>query len=60
MSQKTDDCLTAALCPSCHHQIDNGHSLSREERRAELDKAVVLTLQQLAQRGLIDVKKVKP
>ncbi|WP_312800435.1 hypothetical protein [Pseudomonas sp.] len=57
---KVDDCLSAALCPSCHHEIDNGHRLTKEERRAELDKAVLLTIRELAQRGLIEVKKVKP
>ena len=56
MSQKTDDCLTAALCPACHHEIDNGSRLSREERRALLDKAVCDTIAQLARMGLIEVR----
>lgn len=56
MSQKTDDCLTAALCPACHHEIDNGIRLSREERRALLDKAVCDTIAQLARMGLIEVR----
>lgn len=56
MSQKTDDCLTAALCPSCHHDIDNGNRLSREERRALLDKAICETVAQLARMGLIEVR----
>lgn len=59
MSQKTDDCLCAALCEQCHHEIDNGSTMTREERRATLDKAIVLTVQQLARMGLIDAKKVK-
>lgn len=56
MSQKQDDVLTAALCPTCHTRLDNGRDMTREERRAELDKAVVLTLQQLARMGLIEVR----
>lgn len=56
MSQKTDDCLTAALCPACHHDIDNGSQLSREERRALLDKAVCDTIAQLARMGRIEVR----
>lgn len=56
MSQKTDDCLTAALCPSCHHDIDNGNQLNREERRALLDRAVCETIAQLARMGLIEVR----
>lgn len=55
MSQKTDDCLTAALCQQCHHEIDNGNSLSRDERRALLDKAICETVAQLARMGLIEV-----
>ncbi|MFC0666771.1 hypothetical protein ACFSKY_22575 [Azotobacter chroococcum] len=56
MSQKTDDCLTAALCPSCHSAIDNGKDMTRDERRAILDKAICETLAQLARMGLIEVK----
>ena len=41
---KVDDCLTAALCVDCHSRIDNGRDMSREERRAEMDRAIVLTL----------------
>ena len=54
--QKASDCLTAALCPECHYDVDNGRRLSREERRARLDRAIVLTIDQLARRGLIGVK----
>jgi hypothetical protein len=57
MSQKTDDCLTAAICPACHHQIDNGKELSRDERRAMLDRAICETVAQLARMGLIDAKR---
>ncbi|WP_110647770.1 hypothetical protein [Salinicola peritrichatus] len=56
MGRKADDCLTAAICPACHHEIDNGTGMTREQRRARLDEAVVLTIQQLARRGLIGVK----
>lgn len=50
---KTDDAWTAALCPPCHRDIDSGRELSREERRTLMDEAILLTLQQLARRGLI-------
>lgn len=56
MSQKTDDCLTAAICPACHHDIDNGNQLSRDERRALLDRAICETVAQLARMGLIQVR----
>ncbi len=53
MGLKTDDCATAALCPECHHEIDNGSHLKKEERRRLMDKAIVLTVIELARRGLI-------
>lgn len=52
---KTDDCLTAALCPECHERIDNGKDLTREERRVEMDRAIILTVQRLARNGRIDI-----
>lgn len=56
--QKTDDALTAALCVDCHHEIDNGKKMTREQRRAEMDRAIVLTLRELFRRGLIECKGV--
>jgi hypothetical protein len=55
-SQKTSDCLTAALCRACHDEIDNAPNLSREERRQDLDRAILKTIEMLAIRGLIGVK----
>lgn len=56
MGQKSSDALCAALCPECHTEIDSGKSLTRSERRARLDRAIVLTVDQLARRGLICAK----
>lgn len=56
MGMKTHDVWTAALCPACHHELDNGHKLTREERRETLRKAVLDTIALLARRGLIEVK----
>lgn len=53
MGLKNSDCLTAALCPSCHHEIDNGSMLTRDERRERMDRAIVLTVERLAERGLV-------
>lgn len=44
MGLKTADCATAAICPTCHQEAGNGNKLSREERRAMMDRAIVLTL----------------
>lgn len=57
MGLKVDDCASAALCNNCHHEIDNGKELTREERRILLDKAIVLTVIQLARIGKIGVMK---
>lgn len=53
---KVDDCLTAALCHECHATIDNGRDMTREERRAEMDRAIVLTLKELASSGRVTVR----
>jgi len=41
--QKAPDYETARLCQECHHAIDNGHQLSREERRELMHRAIVQT-----------------
>lgn len=56
MGIKVDDSLTAALCEECHSRIDNGKDMSREERRAEMDRAIVLTLQKLTREGRVTVR----
>ncbi|MEM8096274.1 hypothetical protein Q4R81_17575 [Morganella morganii] len=53
---KVDDCLTAALCEECHSRIDNGRDMTREERRSEMDKAIVLTIRKLANEGRLSVR----
>lgn len=53
MGVKTDDCWTAALCPPCHGEIDQGKNMTRQTRRAEMDRAVVLTLRELVRRGWV-------
>lgn len=52
---KVDDCLTAGLCNECHMEIDQGKNLSREERRRELDRAILRTLVLLFREGKVRV-----
>lgn len=52
---KTHDCWTAAICRTCHRAIDQGKEMTREERRAEIDRAIVLTLAQLVLAGKVAV-----
>lgn len=53
MGIKSHDCWTAALCADCHREIDQGKQFTREERRALMDKAILITLAELAKRGLV-------
>jgi hypothetical protein len=53
MGMKVGDHLTAALCPVCHAEIDGGKTMTRDERRAEMDRAIVQTLDVLVQLGRI-------
>lgn len=53
MGMKVDDCWTAALCPECHREIDQGKTMNREDRREAIDRAILLTLRELARKGLV-------
>ena len=53
MGIKTHDCWTAALCHTCHAVIDQGGHMTRDERREALDRAILLTLAELAVKGLV-------
>jgi ferredoxin len=55
MGMKVSDCLSAALCPVCHSRIDQGMDMTREQRRAEMDRAIVLTLEKLVKSGKVIV-----
>ena len=47
------DCLTAALCPECHAEIDNGRRYTKYERREAMNQAVLDTVVALVKQGLI-------
>lgn len=53
---KADDALTAALCREHHFEIDQGSGMTREQRRAEIDRCIVLTVRELARAGRLVVK----
>ncbi|MGN6312876.1 MAG: hypothetical protein ACTHMO_03840 [Rhodanobacteraceae bacterium] len=55
-SQKSDAHNCAALCPQCHHAIDNGSDLSQLERRELHNRAIVLTHDALIRRGRLVLK----
>lgn len=56
MGIKTDDCMTAALCPACHSAIDQGASMTREERRQRMDTAILKTIGELARAGRLRIE----
>ena len=56
MGQKAPPDLTAALCPACHHEIDNGHLRDQAQRRALMDRAIVLTHARLIRAGRLVLK----
>jgi hypothetical protein len=51
MGIKSSDENIAALCLSCHYEIDQGHKLSQEERRDKWEKAHNRTVSALKQMG---------
>ena len=55
MGLKTDDALTAALCQTCHSEIDQGKTMTRDERRQRLDVAILLTIRALAHTGKLRI-----
>ena len=55
MGMKVSDCLTAALCSECHTEIDNGKTMTREERRQAMNDAILKTLEALVRAGKVGV-----
>lgn len=55
LGQKAKPWLTAAICPEDHHAIDNGPDLTQAERRALMDRAIVLTHAKLIEKGLLSL-----
>jgi hypothetical protein len=56
MGQKSPPHMTAALCPEHHFEIDNGRDLPQAERRALMDRAIVLTHSRLVESGRLVLK----
>lgn len=54
---KAHDCWTAGLCRACHQAIDQGKDMTRDERRAMIDRAIVLTLAELVLAGKVAVTR---
>jgi hypothetical protein len=53
MGMKTSDALCAALCQSCHHQLDHGNQFTRDERRQQMRDAVIATMAAMIESGAL-------
>lgn len=51
LGQKSAEWNVAALCPDCHHEIDNGRDLDQSARRALHFRAITLTHDRLIRAG---------
>jgi len=56
MGSKAADYRIAAMCAKCHAEIDQGKLFTKELRREIWEKAHRLTIGELFERGLIQVK----
>lgn len=55
MGMKAPDSACWAGCRLCHVDMDQGRNLTREDRRAETDRLIVLTHIELAARGILTI-----
>jgi DNA (cytosine-5)-methyltransferase 1 len=56
MGIKVSDALVAALCFRCHAELDQGATLSRDERRNRWNQAYIKTMQHMIEAKLLEVK----
>lgn len=52
---KAHDCYVAAMCPACHRELDQGHTMGREEKQEVWQRAFESTLLLLWQTGALAV-----
>jgi endonuclease III-like uncharacterized protein len=55
VGHKTSDAMLAALCQSCHYQIDYGKDMSRAEKLDMWERAYRKTMRALIERELLVV-----
>ena len=56
-SLKASDYRIAALCLECHAGVDQGRTMSKEDRRQFWEAAHRATIGELFERGIIGIKK---
>jgi len=53
MGIKVSDALCAALCPTCHAELDQGKTMTKQERRDFWNRAYINTVKKLIESGRI-------
>lgn len=53
MGIKAPDCWTVPLCVECHAEFDQGRRWSKQEKRELMDTWLILTIRDLATKGLV-------
>ena len=53
---KASDAAVAALCFRCHSELDQGKSLSKQERREKWMEAHLKTMRELVEREILVVR----
>jgi hypothetical protein len=53
---KASDAMVASLCSKCHHELDNGKELSKDERREIWELAHRLTIKHFIENDMLVVK----
>lgn len=57
MGHKAHDAMHAWLCHRCHAELDQGHTMTKDEKREYMLTAICRTTMELWNKELIGVKK---
>lgn len=53
LGMKAPDCWTVPLCVECHREFDQGKTMTKLEKREMMDTWIILTILELASKGLV-------
>lgn len=53
MGLKAPDAWCVPLCPDCHREFDQGKTYTKQQRRELMDEWIILTIRDLASKGLV-------
>jgi len=55
MGSKVSDALVCSLCFVCHHELDNGKTLTKDERRDMWNRAYIGTMKEFIEREWLKI-----